>query len=65
MNNDFEIGVIICVLVLTIALLWTVIVYLRAVIRNLKFEIEKLKSYIYELIDGAGRSDNQGRGNIS
>jgi predicted Holliday junction resolvase-like endonuclease len=58
MNNDFGFGLLVTVLILVIMVLWTILVYLRAIIRTLKYEIEKLKRYIYELIDSAGRGDN-------
>lgn len=61
MNSEFIFGLIISVLIVAIALLWTGIVYLRAVIMSLKYEIEKLKAYIYEIIDSTGRGDNEGR----
>ena len=58
MNNDFGIGLLITIMVIAVMFLWTVVIYLRAVIRHLRYEIEKLKQYIYELIDSAGRGDN-------
>lgn len=58
MNNDFGFGLLVTILILVIMVLWTILVYLRAIIRTLKYEIEKLKRYIYELIDSAGRGDN-------
>lgn len=58
MNSEFIFGLVTAVLIVTIALLWTGIVYLRTIIKSLKLEIQKLKIYIYEFINNAGRGDN-------
>lgn len=58
MENEFIFGLVIAFLVIMIAFLWTGIVYLKAVIRNLRHEIEKLRAYIYDIINNAGRGDN-------
>lgn len=58
MDNDFGFGIIVLILVLVIVFMWTAIVYLRAIIKTLKLEIEKLKEYVYELINSAGRGNN-------
>jgi hypothetical protein len=52
------VSVFICAFILTIALMGTLIVHLKVVIKILKMEIKKLKKQVYELINSSGRGDN-------
>ena len=52
--TDFGFGLFI----LTTVFIIVSIIYFGKVISRLKDEIEKLKNYIYELINSSGRGDN-------
>lgn len=55
--DDFGFGLLV-LSVLIIAFMGTFLIRALSIIRTLKNEIEKLKKYIYELINSAGRGNN-------
>lgn len=59
MNNDFGFGLLVIGLILVIAVLWTVVVHLRTIIKILNIELEKLRSKIYESDDPSDPSGDK------
>lgn len=50
--NDFSFGLIVILLILMIAFLWTIVVHFKAIIKGQRNENKKLKKFIDELNSG-------------